>query len=264
MFRTLLLLLTVFLLFNVQAQNKKIKQTTALRYNASGELSLIIVENLDTAGLQTKRSVYDERKKPLYLTVNVYDSSGLMIKQTNYDKRAESNNVWEYFYNDRRDLIRQERFYSDTKMLYIESYQLTYNAKGQEILSQETYKDGTAGWRYAYEYDSMNNQTNCKSYFNDTIRNEYVSTYDGKLKTSQFLYDYENKKMKRELCEMIYYKYAKGLVTSREVHSVAKHLGKKVLSIDTFVYDENNFLILKSSITDNVAEDKTVYEYVYF
>ncbi|WP_018341802.1 hypothetical protein [Cytophaga aurantiaca] len=264
MLRTLLILLTVFLLFDLQAQNKKIKQITAKEYYPSGKLSMIIVEDFDTSGLQTKRSVYDGGKKPLYLSVSVYDTTGLLIKETNYDKRAETNDVWEYFYNERRDLIRQQRFYSDTKMLYIESYKLTYNAKGLEISNEETYKDGSKGWFYKYEYDSLNNMTNSKSHFNDTIRTEYAYTYSGKLKTSQFLYDYENKKMKRELSEMIYYTYIEDRVATRTVHSVAKHLSKKSISIKTYTYDKNNLLILETYTIDNVPQDKTVYEYVFY
>jgi hypothetical protein len=252
------------ILFFSHAQEKKVKQVIIKKLNASGQTESTTFEDYNTEGLVIKTSMFDVKRKLIWFTTNQYDSLGRVIKETSYDKNSSVTEVWSFLYNGHNDVIEQQRYYTDSKETYIERYDLTYNTLGLQTVSRESYKDGSAGWVFRSEYDASKNLTNCKTYFNDTIRNEYAYTYAGSLQMSQFLYDYENKKLKRTLNEMIYYTYSDGLMTERIVHSVAKHLDKKIISKTVYQYNNENRKIAETYSVDATLQYRKVYEYMYY
>ncbi|MFN8415376.1 MAG: hypothetical protein U0U66_03490 [Cytophagaceae bacterium] len=243
---------------------KNVKLITIKNYTPTNVLISTEVEEYSTAGLMIKKAFYKPHHLLNFYTIYEYDSLNRLSKETEYKADSSISSTWEYWYNEKGDLIKQKRFYSENNSTYIESYLHTYNANGQIIKTQETYKDGSKGFTYTFEYDAFGHEINYKSFFNKKPKTEYVSVYVINNKTLQYLYSYENKKGIQELHELTSYDYKDTLMTKKIVQSVASHLSSKVISTYEYLYTSEGYLGEVLYSVDEVLDNKKKYEYEFY
>lgn len=255
-------LLSTTILFG---QNQILKQKVEKRLNANGQQALQIAEDFNPKGFRIKRSMLSSKGAVKNYRVYNVDSLGTVLSDTAFNSKDEITDIWTYTYDEQGEIIRQHRFYPKRNDTYIEIYENTYDANNNLVKQIQYDKDSVLDWVYKYEFNKKNEKVKFTSAFQGTIRNEKTYKYKKELLIEEFLYDYENKELRRRENTLYYFKYDKqGRLLKKTVHSVAEHLKQKQLTEYKHSYNEGGNLIAIKCFEDKQFDSIRIYDCTYW
>jgi len=261
----ILFFLTMMVSLPAWGQGQVLKRKIEKRYNSNGQLATQVISDFDRSGFMIKRSVLDAIGQMLGYHTYTNDSIGMVLIDSGYNKKLELDEIWIFEYDKNNNIIKQTREYPLRGDTYIEFYEITYDSENNVVEEKQYDKEMELDWVYNYEYNNENRRTRYTSRFKGTIRNEITYAYKKGLKIEEFLYDYENKELRKRENTLYFFKYNKsGLLLKKTARSVAEHLPREIINEYKYYYNKKGDLISEVRYEDGKVDRKETYEYTYW
>ncbi len=146
-------------------------------YNRNGNLSSKVISKYDNNGYEIEAARYSSSGQLEWKLIYQYDNKGNKILQKSF-KNDTLMDKWTFTYNKKGNLIESKRYNDEITINGIYSYKYD----DRENLIEESWRSGYDGeviYKYTFEYDKKNLNTELRSYDKkDNIIYTHNYTYD--------------------------------------------------------------------------------------
>jgi hypothetical protein len=190
-----------------------------------------------------------------------YNINGKEIEHTYYDPSEKFGIKRKaYIYNEKGDLLEERAFYLDSNQNFINTF--TYDQEGKKTKRNSSFPGGAPNLQIDYKYyDGGKKIEEFRTFKDGSIDSKYISIYDDKANLID-MKCYENDSLAYSKA----YKYDNGGNLLEETCLYSQKQGGNYysddsLSMETYLYSENNNVIEQRHYKDGNLEYKFTYKY---